>query len=151
MPVHAQGPEEYKRKASILLELLAAGPQLDDKLAQFRSEIDELMLLMLSRRLELTQKMQQVRGWGNICRMQLVADVNAECQEQQVVDAVWSWDYHGTQVVVAVRHHLVSMPLPIGTWFSNGPALGFVSCSISPAACAATGTMAAASCFGSWT
>eukprot|EP00877_Chromochloris_zofingiensis_P008024 jgi/Chrzof1/3475/Cz12g26270.t1_PAC[v5.2] len=78
LPDHLQvGPEEYKRKASILLELLAAGPQLDDKLAQFRSEIDELMLLMLSRRLELTQKMQQepdvishLEGMYDIVRVQ---------------------------------------------------------------------------------
>ncbi len=52
----------YRRRAAVLVELLSAGPALEQKLATFRGEIDEALLHMALRRLKAAQDLQQVGG-----------------------------------------------------------------------------------------
>ena len=52
---------QYKQKASVLLELLNAGPSgWEQQLAVVREHLDQGMLAMLARRIELALKMEQV-------------------------------------------------------------------------------------------
>jgi hypothetical protein len=62
---------EYQRKASVLVELLAAvqseaaGQEvLQQKLAAFRVEVDEALLHMVARRLEAARQLEQVWAGG---------------------------------------------------------------------------------------
>lgn len=71
----AQTRAEYKRKAAVLVELLAAlqseaaEEAVLERLAAFRVEIDEPLLHMLAKRLEAAQQHEQVRAaaqhWGH--------------------------------------------------------------------------------------
>ncbi|KAI8475340.1 MAG: hypothetical protein J3K34DRAFT_61146 [Monoraphidium minutum] len=66
-PVHMDGlPEgftltlgEQRRKGAILLELLQAGQNLEGKLAQFRGEVDDVLVLLMRRRLETALEMEE--------------------------------------------------------------------------------------------
>lgn len=59
----------YKRKAAVLVELMAAQQSeaaeevLAQKLSAFRVEIDEALLHMLSKRVQAAQTHEQVGGW----------------------------------------------------------------------------------------
>ena len=55
-PRHDQAKDRLNRKAAILLEILNAGTALEAKIRQHRDEIDELMLQMLFKRIEASQR-----------------------------------------------------------------------------------------------
>lgn len=46
------------------MELLRAGPALEEKLAAFRSEVDDVLVLLMERRLETARRVGEVGGEG---------------------------------------------------------------------------------------
>lgn len=61
-PEELEPDEDIQRKAAVLLELLNAGDDLENKIVSFKTEIDETLLAMLNDRIELGEELQKHSG-----------------------------------------------------------------------------------------